>query len=324
VRKGRGVDPKVEEYDTEIRLDHGTRDGKPHRACCEPLPRQSSCPGHLHALLRAFSVCIGATTAFRLPMPDEVVVNSLHFGEPAWTNASLRRRRHEKIPRTAATILMGGYSAVRHPGESHRRCPPQRRERPQHRQQNAGVRRLRHWRDDPQRQGQKMISTYVGGKQNFSSSLSSLSGNFSRTKSTGHESERHPRRCAGNSRVLYATGYGTMVAGRKRNFANLTAACYVMSAGLRGDLRLQGGVWKRGPLGQSQLHAKPAATSTHDGTARITSSPEVKNLSNSAQIDPHQVHTPGISSMPFQGPKIREAHRAPDAAEGVCVAVFRR
>src|SRR5260370_33780817 len=86
-----------------------------------------------------------------------------HFGAPHGQTHLHCRRRHRQ-PHRRRHHPHGWLRLVRHPGEPHCRCPPQRRERPHHCQQQRRRRRFRHRRSAPAAPSQK-DALHVRGRE---------------------------------------------------------------------------------------------------------------------------------------------------------------
>ena len=206
----------------------------------------------------------------------------------------------EKI-RDGATILMGGFglcgipenliAAVRRKGVKDLTIVSN----------NAGV-------DDfgigvllQQRQVKKMISTYVGENKLFEQLV--LSGELQvELNPQGTLSERLRAGGAGIPAFYTPTGYGTMVAEGKetREFDGRT---YVMEHGLRGDFAFIK-AWKGDRWGNLVYRKTARNFNPMMATAADYVIAEVEDLVELGQLDPNQVHTPGIFvDVIFQGPK---------------------
>ena len=206
----------------------------------------------------------------------------------------------EKI-RDGATILMGGFglcgipenliAAVRRKGTKNLTIVSN----------NAGV-------DDfgigvllQQRQVKKMISTYVGENKLFEQLV--LSGELQvELNPQGTLSERLRAGGAGIPAFYTPTGYGTMVAEGKET-REFDGRRYVMEHGLRGDFAFikawKGDRWGNLIYRKTARNFNPMMAMAADYVIA-----EVEELVELGQLDPNQVHTPGIFvDAIFQGPK---------------------
>src|SRR6267142_1719652 len=233
---------------------------------CGNLCRKSSCPGHLHACCRAFSRLYRRDDRLPTPMPDEV-------NSPCTLEHRMDKRiasadaAIEKI-RDGATILMGGFglcgipenliAAIRRKGVKDLTIVSN----------NAGV-------DDfgigvllQQRQVKKMISTYVGENKLFEQLV--LRGELQvELNPQGTLSERLRAGGAGIPAFYTPTGYGTMVADNKET-RDFDGRPYVLERALRRNFN-------------------PMMATAADYVIA-----EVEELVELGQLDPNQVHTPGI------------------------------
>jgi len=206
----------------------------------------------------------------------------------------------EKI-RDGVTILMGGFglcgipenliAAVRRKGTKNLTIVSN----------NAGV-------DDfgiglllQQRQVKKMISTYVGENKLFEQLV--LSGELQvELNPQGTLSERLRAGGAGIPAFYTPTGYGTMVAEGKET-REFDGRRYVMEHGLRGDFAFikawKGDRWGNLIYRKTARNFNPMMAMAADYVIA-----EVEELVELGQLDPNQVHTPGIFvDAIFQGPK---------------------
>ena len=206
----------------------------------------------------------------------------------------------EKI-RDGATILMGGFglcgipenliAAVRRKGVKDLTIVSN----------NAGV-------DDfgiglllQQRQVKKMISTYVGENKLFEQLV--LSGDLQvELNPQGTLSERLRAGGAGIPAFYTPTGYGTMVADGKET-REFDGRMYVMERWLRGDFAFIK-AWKGDRWGNLIYRKTARNFNPMMATAADYVIAEVEELVELGQLDPNQVHTPGIFvDALFQGPK---------------------
>jgi 3-oxoacid CoA-transferase A subunit len=152
-----------------------------------------------------------------------------------------------------------------------------------------------------QRQVKKMISTYVGENKLFEQLV--LSGELQvELNPQGTLSERLRAGGAGIPAFYTPTGYGTMVAEGKetREFGGWQ---YVMERALRGDFAFIK-AWKGDRWGNLIYRKTARNFNPMMATAADYVIAEVEELVELGQIDPNQVHTPGIFvDAIFQGPK---------------------
>jgi 3-oxoacid CoA-transferase subunit A len=152
-----------------------------------------------------------------------------------------------------------------------------------------------------QRQVKKMISTYVGENKLFEQLV--LNGELQvELNPQGTMSERLRAGGAGIPAFYTPTGYGTMVAEGKetREFDGRT---YVMERSLRGDFAFIKG-WKGDRWGNLIYRKTARNFNPMMATAADCVIAEVEELVELGQLDPNQVHTPGIFvDAIFQGPK---------------------
>jgi 3-oxoacid CoA-transferase subunit A len=152
-----------------------------------------------------------------------------------------------------------------------------------------------------QRLVKKMISTYVGENKLFEQLV--LSGELQvELNPQGTLSERLRAGGAGIPAFYTPTGYGTMVADGKetREFDGRT---YVMERGLRGDFAFIK-AWKGDRWGNLIYRKTARNFNPMMATAADYVIAEVEELVELGQLDPNQVHTPGIFvDTIFQGPK---------------------
>jgi 3-oxoacid CoA-transferase subunit A len=190
-----------------------------------------------------------------------------------------------------ATILMGGFglcgipenliAAVRRKGTKELTIVSN----------NAGV-------DDfgiglllQRRQVKKMISTYVGENKLFEQLV--LSGELQvELNPQGTLSERLRAGGAGVPAFYTPTGYGTMVAEGKET-REFDGRPYVLERGLRGDFAFikawRGDRWGNLIYRRTARNFNPMMATAADYVIA-----EVEELVDLGQLDPNQVHTPGI------------------------------
>jgi 3-oxoacid CoA-transferase subunit A len=200
-----------------------------------------------------------------------------------------------------ATILMGGFglcgipenliAAVRRKGTKELTIVSN----------NAGV-------DDfgiglllQRRQVKKMISTYVGENKLFEQLV--LSGELQvELNPQGTLSERLRAGGAGVPAFYTPTGYGTMVAEGKET-REFDGRPYVLERGLRGDFAFIK-AWKGDRWGNLIYRKTARNFNPMMATAADYVIAEVEELVDLGQLDPNQVHTPGIFvDAIFQGSK---------------------
>ncbi len=206
----------------------------------------------------------------------------------------------EKI-HDGATILMGGFglcgipenliAAVRRKGAKDLTIVSN----------NAGV-------DDfgigvllQQRQVKKMISTYVGENKLFEQLV--LSGELQvELNPQGTLSERLRAGGAGIPAFYTPTGYGTMVAEGKET-REFDGRMFVMERAIRGNFAFIR-AWKGDRWGNLIYRKTARNFNPMMATAADYVIAEVEELVELGQLDPNQVHTPGIFiDAIFQGPK---------------------
>ncbi len=206
----------------------------------------------------------------------------------------------EKI-HDGATILMGGFglcgipenliAAVRRKGTKNLTIVSN----------NAGV-------DDfgigvllQQRQVKKMISTYVGENKLFEQLV--LSGELQvELNPQGTLSERLRAGGAGIPAFYTPTGYGTMVADGKET-REFDGRMFVMERAIRGNFAFIR-AWKGDRWGNLTYRKTARNFNPMMATAADRVIAEVEELVELGQLDPDQVHTPGIFiDAIFKGPK---------------------
>jgi 3-oxoacid CoA-transferase subunit A len=151
------------------------------------------------------------------------------------------------------------------------------------------------------RQVKKMISTYVGENKLFEQLV--LSGELQmELNPQGTFAERIRAGGAGIPAFYTPTGYGTMVAEGKET-REFNGRQYVLERGLRGDFAFIK-AWKGDRWG-NLLYRKTARNfNPVMATAAEYVIAEVEQLVELGQLNPDQVHTPGIFvNAIFQGPK---------------------
>src|SRR6202045_176566 len=205
----------------------------------------------------------------------------------------------EKIP-DGATILMGGFglcgipenliAAIRRKGTKNLTIVSN----------NAGV-------DDfgigvllQQRQVKKMISTYVGENKLFEQLV--LSGELQvELNPQGTLSERLRAGGAGIPAFYTPTGYGTMVAEGKET-REFDGRPYVLERGIRGDFAFVK-AWKGDRWGNLVYRKTARNFNPMMATAADYVIAEVEHLVDLGELEPDQIHTPGIYvDAIFQGP----------------------
>jgi 3-oxoacid CoA-transferase subunit A len=152
-----------------------------------------------------------------------------------------------------------------------------------------------------QRQVKKMISTYVGENKLFEQLV--LSGELQvELNPQGTLSERLRAGGAGIPAFYTPTGYGTMVAEGKET-REFDGRQYVLERALRGNFAFikawKGDRWGNLIYRKTARNFNPMMASAADYVIA-----EVEELVELGQLDPNQVHTPGIFvDAIFQGPK---------------------
>jgi 3-oxoacid CoA-transferase subunit A len=140
-------------------------------------------------------------------------------------------------------------------------------------------------------QVKKMVSSYVGENKTFEKLF--LSGQLEvELTPQGTLAERIRAGGAGIPAFYTATGYGTIVADGKetRAFGGRT---YVMESGLTADFALVK-AWKGDRLGNLVYRKTARNFNPMMATAAKVTIAEVEELVDPGQLDPDQVHTPGI------------------------------
>jgi len=151
------------------------------------------------------------------------------------------------------------------------------------------------------RQVKKMISTYVGENKLFEQLV--LSGELQvELNPQGTLSERLRAGGAGIPAFYTPTGYGTMVAEGKET-REFDGRQYVLERGLRGNFAFIK-AWKGDRWGNLIYRKTARNFNPMMATAADYVIAEVEELVELGQLDPNQVHTPGIFiDAIFQGPK---------------------
>jgi 3-oxoacid CoA-transferase subunit A len=152
-----------------------------------------------------------------------------------------------------------------------------------------------------QRQVKKMISTYVGENKLFEQLV--LSGELQvELNPQGTLSERLRAVGAGIPAFYTPTGYGTMVAEGKET-REFDGRHYVMERAIRGDFAFIK-AWKGDRWGNLIYRKTARNFNPMMATAANYVIAEVEQLVELGQLEPNQVHTPGIFiDAIFQGPK---------------------
>jgi len=151
------------------------------------------------------------------------------------------------------------------------------------------------------RQVKKMISTYVGENKLFEQLV--LSGELQvELNPQGTMSERLRAGGAGIPAFYTPTGYGTMVAEGKET-REFDGRIFVMERAIRGDFAFIK-AWKGDRWGNLVYRKTARNFNPMMATAADYVIAEVEELVELGQLDPNQVHTPGIFvDAIFQGPK---------------------
>jgi 3-oxoacid CoA-transferase subunit A len=152
-----------------------------------------------------------------------------------------------------------------------------------------------------QRQVKKMISTYVGENKLFEQLV--LSGELQvELNPQGTLSERLRAGGAGIPAFYTPTGYGTMVAEGKET-REFDGRQFVLECAIRGDFAFIK-AWKGDRWGNLIYRKTARNFNPMMATAADYVIAEVEELVELGQLDPNQVHTPGIFiDAIFQGPK---------------------
>src|SRR6202790_1924806 len=151
------------------------------------------------------------------------------------------------------------------------------------------------------RQVKKMISTYVGENKLFEQLV--LSGELQvELNPQGTLAERIRAGGAGIPAFYTPTGYGTMVADGKET-REFDGRHFVLERALRGDFAFikawKGDRWGNLIFRKTARNFNPVMATAADYVIA-----EVEELVELGQLDPNQVHTPGIFiDAIFQGPK---------------------
>ena len=156
-----------------------------------------------------------------------------------------------------------------------------------------------------------MIASYVGENKTFERLF--LDGKLEvELTPQGTLAERIRAGGAGIPAFYTATGYGTKVAEGKET-REFDGRMYVLERALRADFSHRQGVEGR-PLRQPRLPKDHAQLQPDDGRRRRRSpSPRSRASSSPAQLEPDQIHTPGIYVQRIvEGAQVREADRAAD------------
>ena len=152
-----------------------------------------------------------------------------------------------------------------------------------------------------QRQVKKMISTYVGENKLFEQLV--LSGELQvELNPQGTLSERLRAGGAGIPAFYTPTGYGTMVAEGKET-REFDGRMFVMERAIRGNFAFIR-AWKGDRWGNLMYRKTARNFNPMMATAADYVIAEVEELVELGQLDPNQVHTPGIFiDAIFRGPK---------------------
>src|ERR1700694_394041 len=206
----------------------------------------------------------------------------------------------EKIP-DGATILMGGFGLCGNPENRIAAARPHSTKDLTIVSNNAAV-------DDfgigvllQQRQVKKMISTYVGENKLFEQLV--LSGELQvELNPQGTLSERLRAGGAGLRAFYTPTGSGTMVAEGKET-REFDGRMFVMERAIRGNFAFIR-AWKGDRWGNLIYRKTARNFNPMMATAADYVIAEVEEFVELGQLDPNQVHTPGIFiDAIFQGPK---------------------
>jgi len=153
-------------------------------------------------------------------------------------------------------------------------------------------------------QVRKMISTYIGGNKHFEKLA--LSGQLElELNPQGTISERLRAGGAGIPAFYTPTGYGTVVAEGKET-RDFGGRMYVLERALRGDFAFVK-AWKGDRWGNLVYRKTARNLNPMMATAADYVIAEVEELVDRGQIDPDQVHTPGIYvDAIFQGERFEK------------------
>ena len=141
------------------------------------------------------------------------------------------------------------------------------------------------------RQIKKMVSSYVGENKEFERQYleKELEVEFN---PQGTLAERIRAGGAGIPAFFTATGYGTMVAEGKET-REFDGRPYVMERGIVGDFALVK-AWKADPFGNLVFRKTTRNFNPIMATAGKITVVEVEEIVNHGEIDPDEVHTPGV------------------------------
>lgn len=141
------------------------------------------------------------------------------------------------------------------------------------------------------RQIKKMISSYVGENKNFEQQF--LSGELEvELNPQGTLAERIRAGGAGIPAFFTPTGYGTVVADGKET-REFDGKMYVMETALRADFAIVK-AWKGDTHGNLVFKATARNFNPMMATAGRITIAEVEELVEPGELDPDQIHTPGI------------------------------
>ena len=153
-----------------------------------------------------------------------------------------------------------------------------------------------------------MISSYVGENKEFARQF--LAGEVEvEFNPQGTLAERIRAGGAGIPAFFTKTGVGTLVAEGKEH-REFDGETYVMERGIVADLAIVK-AWKGDHEGNLVYRKTARNFNPMAATAGKVCVVEVEELVEPGEIDPDQIHTPGIYRRPDRpGPELREADRA--------------
>ncbi len=168
-------------------------------------------------------------------------------------------------------------------------------------------------------QVKKMVSSYVGENKVFERLF--LDGKLEvELNPQGTLAERIRAGGAGIAAFFTPTGYGTKVAEGKET-REFDGKMYVLETGLKADFALVK-AWKGDRWGNLIYRKTARNFAPMMATAGRVTIAEVEELVEPGQLDPDQVHTPGIYvHRIFEGRRVREADREPHRSQEERVAM---
>ena len=165
------------------------------------------------------------------------------------------------------------------------------------------------------KQIKKMISSYVGENKEFERQF--LSGELEvELTPQGTLAERLRAGGAGIPAFFTPTGFGTLVAEGKET-KEFDGRHYVMERGIHGDFALVK-AWKADPFGNLIFRKTARNFNPMMATAGKITVAEVEEIVDFGEIDPDQVHTPGIYVQRLiKGPSYQKRIEQRTVREGV-------